>query len=71
MCLREVRLHQTQPNRIGRFDYDNFNYKTSKWPVPNQSNEMSMMQPYLPLALALPGVGMRYEWLNFTSPIKA
>ena len=47
---------QTQPNSISRFDYINFNYKTSKWPVPNQSNGTSMMQPYLPLALTLPDI---------------
>ena len=42
-------------NSIGHFDYNNFNYKTPMRPVLNQSNGTSMMQPYLPLTLALPG----------------
>ena len=53
--LREVRLRHTWPNRVGHFDYKNSYCKSSKRPVLNLSNRTSMMQPYLPLALTLPG----------------
>ena len=58
-------MRQTRPNSINGFDNNNFNYKNSKQLVPNQSNMTSMMQPSLPLALALPEQGLEarsFDW---------
>ena len=44
----EVRLCQTGPNRVSCFYWSKLSYIPLKWPIPNQSNGTSMMQPYLP-----------------------